>query len=276
MSDNIPKDAYAIIIGAMKCGTTSLYDYLIKHPEICPAISKEPEFFSENQSHGVNVDKYSDLWSFENTIHKYVLEASTGYTKYPTEPNVPQNIFNYGISPKFIYIMRNPFDRISSHYNFMQREDETWRLQILNTHLLSTTNYFIQLEQFRKYFPLHDILLLDFDELKGSPEQVLRKTYDFLGLSCYHFPDNYEVKNATPIESNMMRNLSRSKFNAAFSHLPKPIKKAGKKLLHTISPPRKRMLTDKERHIIYSQLKESMSNLYRTYGFDVHKWGFDN
>ena len=274
MSDNIPKDAYAIIIGAMKCGTTSLYDYLIKHPEICPSISKEPEFFSENQSHGVKVVKYSDLWSFDNSIHKYALEASTGYTKYPTEPNVPRNIFNYGISPKFIYIMRNPFDRISSHYNFMQK-DKSWRLQILDAHLLGTTNYFIQLEQFRKYFPLQDILLLDFDELKENPAKVLKKTYEFLGLSYHYFPEKYEVKNVTPIESEAERNLRRSKSGIIFGYLPKPIKKAGKKFLHIISPPAKRALTDKEREMVYNEIKESMSNLYRIYGFDVSKWGFD-
>lgn len=61
MSDEIPRDAHAIIIGAMKCGTTSLYNYLQDHPEICSAITKEPEFFSENQSHGVHVENYNEL-----------------------------------------------------------------------------------------------------------------------------------------------------------------------------------------------------------------------
>lgn len=39
MPDPIPVDAYALIIGAMKCGTSSLYDYLQGHPEICPAVT---------------------------------------------------------------------------------------------------------------------------------------------------------------------------------------------------------------------------------------------
>ena len=92
MADRIPKDAYAIIIGAMKCGTSSLYTYLEGHPEICPAVGKEPEFFSENQAITLQVDNYSDLWSFNESVHKYALEASTGYTKYPTEPNVAKNM----------------------------------------------------------------------------------------------------------------------------------------------------------------------------------------
>ena len=92
MADRIPQNAYAMIICSMKCGTSSLYNYLQGHPEICPAIDKEPEFFSENQGHGVQVDNYSDLWSFNDSVHKYALEASSGYTKYPSEPNVPKNI----------------------------------------------------------------------------------------------------------------------------------------------------------------------------------------
>ena len=136
MATKIPEEAYAVIIGAMKCGTTSLYYYLAQHPEICPAIRKETEFFSENQGHGVRVDKYEDLWDFDRSVHKYALEASTGYAKYPMEPNVANNILDYGIRPKFIYIIRNPFDRIQSHYNSM-RYEPGWRLSATSDPLIN-------------------------------------------------------------------------------------------------------------------------------------------
>ena len=93
MPNKIPKDAHAMIIGAMKCGTGSLYSYLSGHPQICPAITKEPEFFSENQGHGVEIENYKDLFFYDDSIHKYTLDGSTGYTKYPSEPNVPKNIY---------------------------------------------------------------------------------------------------------------------------------------------------------------------------------------
>src|SRR3954469_11077337 len=90
----IPSDGHAIIIGAMKGGTSSFYNYLIQHPQICGARAKEPEFFSEHQLHKVRCDRYSDLWDFDAEKHRIALEASTGYTKYPLEPNVPRNIFD--------------------------------------------------------------------------------------------------------------------------------------------------------------------------------------
>ncbi len=58
MRNKIPKDAHVMIIGAMKAGTSSLYDYLLEHPAICPAVTKEPEFFSEHQGHGVEAADY--------------------------------------------------------------------------------------------------------------------------------------------------------------------------------------------------------------------------
>lgn len=45
MPGTIPHDRYLLIIGAMKCGTSSLYDYLSGHPQLCPALIKEPEYF---------------------------------------------------------------------------------------------------------------------------------------------------------------------------------------------------------------------------------------
>lgn len=275
MSNNIPKDAYAIIIGAMKCGTSSLYIYLKEHPEICPAMHKEPEFFSDNQGHGVKVDNYNDLWNFDNSVHKYALEASTGYTKYPSELNVSENIRNYGIRPKFIYIIRNPFDRISSHFNFMQRH-EAWHLSIDGKHLLNTSNYFLQLEQYRKYFPIRDILLLDFDELKNNPKQLLQRIYSFLGLSNDYFPIEYNVKNPTHFVSRSVLMLSQTKLSGFFGFFPKPLKKIGKEmLLRIFPPPRKRILTNRERAIVYNELRESMISLHNIYGFKVQKWGFD-
>ena len=57
----IPEDRYALIIGAMKCATTSLFSYLAEHPAIAPAKIKEPEFFSRNQAHRAQVARYEDL-----------------------------------------------------------------------------------------------------------------------------------------------------------------------------------------------------------------------
>ena len=273
MPNTIPRDAHAMIIGAMKCGTSSLYDYLVGHPEICPSITKEPEFFSENQGHGVDVESYYDLFSFDSSIHKYTLEGSTGYTKYPMEANVPKNILEYGISPKFIYIIRNPFDRIQSHYNFMQKDDK-WSLDIVDNHLISTGNYFLQLEQYRRYFPISSILILDFDDLKSNPSSVLKDVYDFLGLSHSYFPDRYEVLNRTRPIARLEKSIRKARIDQLLRPLPRASKNALKTALQKVLPAERRELMEAEREFIYNQLDESMLSLNEVYGFDSSKWGF--
>lgn len=234
MPSSIPTDAYAMIIGAMKCGTTSLFNYLKNHPEICPAITKEPEFFSVNQTHGVRVDHYHDLFPFNPSVHRYALEASTGYAKYPADPNVAKSIFDYGINPKFIYIIRNPFERIVSHFILMKKVDPS-KSNIVNNHVINVSKYFTQLEQYRRYFPLENILLLDFDSLKNDPAHILNKVYKFLNIDSDYFPETYKIENVT--------------YEKIF-------------------------LKESDKSLIHDRLKEDMENLRETYSIDISRWGF--
>lgn len=239
MRNEIPKHAHAMIIGAMKCGTTSFYHYLEGHPEICAAVTKEPEFFSEHQRHGARAERYGDLFPFDGSVHKYTLEASTGYTKYPMEPNVPRNIVDYGLEPRFIYLVRNPFDRIVSHFNFM-RGRPAWTHGIVDQHLVDTSNYFLQLSQYRRYFPRERILVVDFEDLKMRPRAVVERAYRFLGLSIDHFPKTYACRN----------------------------------VMSGGQPHEKRLLTEKEWAFVFDALKDDMARFGGVYGFDVGNWGF--
>jgi hypothetical protein len=235
MPNAIPNDAYALIIGAMKAGTTSLFSYLQDHPEICPSSIKEPEFFSSNQDHKISLDSYGHLWEFNPEIHKYAMEASTGYSKYPLEPRVPQTIFEYGIHPKFIYIVRNPFDRIESHFNFMSQYD-WWHKAIIHPNLIATSNYMMQLDRYFKYFSPDNFLILDFDDLCTDPVGILNKIYHFLDISGDYLPQTYTIQNATPSKT--------------------------------------RRLLPSEKSTIYFVLKDDMRRFQDAYGIDVSKWGF--
>jgi len=278
MADPIPKDRYVLIVGAMKCGTSSLFSYLAEHPQICPAARKEPEFFSENQNHGIELSNYDDLWEFDASIHRYVLEASTGYTKYPAEPNVAKNIFQHGIDPKLIYVIRNPYDRISSHFNFFSFRRKTqkwqnWQHSVVSKYLIDTSNYFLQLEQYSKYFPVENMLLLDFKELVESPEKLLQKVYAFLGVSEQHFPDTYINRNPINQKTAVQRRIQVSPLAPMVSHIPKPLRTLGKRMLPQKSLD-KQQLTQAQRDYIYKELETDMAKLQQFYGFNVSQWRF--
>lgn len=269
----IPEDRYVIIIGAMKSGTTSLYSYLAPHPEICPCRTKEPEFFSRHEAHGVHVDEYQDLWDFDPSKHRYVLEASTGYTKYPLERGVPHRIRDLGIRPRFLYILRDPYERIESHFN-TGRFNPDWNGSILDDHLLNVSDYYLQLQQYEEFFPRESILLLHFRHLREDPRLVLREVFGFLGMED-HFPKDFERRNRTEYP-NRWELLYRKVTACAGleSKIPSGLKTAGRKLTEGAKPIRRRKLDTREREVVYHRLKDSMRALKEEFGFDTAAWGF--
>jgi len=284
---NIPNDAYVMIIGAMKCGTSSLYEYLIEHPQICPCAIKEPEFFSACQPHGYDANgrrvkdhiaRYDDLWAFDAARHRYALEASTGYTKYPDEARIPKKIHDYGIAPRFIYMVRDPFARIESQYNFLKNLPGFDRACPLTSgEFLNYSNYFLQLEQYRDHFGPEHFLILDFDEMRRAPETTLRRVYAFLNLEA-HIPGSFPVHNETKRVSAVEVAVMQAPIVTALSGLlPKPARTLGRKLLRGISRrTEKRRLTPLERQQIFERLKQDMARFQKQYGFDVGPWGFNN
>lgn len=263
-----------MIIGAMKCGTTSLFDYLSQHPEICPAIVKEPEFFSEKMGlEKYKTGKYSHLFQLNDKVHKFTLDGSTGYTKFPVESGVAERIYKYGLAPKFIYMVRNPFDRIRSHYNFMLKEDEGWNAEMDSLHLINISKYFMQMEQYRKYFPKEDILVLDFDEWKSQPYQLFNRVLDFIGASEYNPQRKAKVKNKT-VPTGRKKLKIKNVLKHWFGWIPQPVKNIGNSVLDTIYSKKQEQLTPDQKQRIYALLKDDMRKLKNEYGINTVKWGF--
>ncbi|HEY9295730.1 MAG TPA: sulfotransferase domain-containing protein, partial [Phormidium sp.] len=99
-----------IIIGAQKCGTTSLYEYLIQHPQILAASKKEVHFFDLNFAKGV--DWYRQ--QFKPVSQKSITGEASPY--YIFHPLVPQRIYQLFPQVKLIVLLRNPVERAISHY----------------------------------------------------------------------------------------------------------------------------------------------------------------
>lgn len=275
MPETIPHDGYVLIIGAMKCGTSSLYEYLKNHPQLCPALTKEPEFFSRHQRHGLRLESYSDLWEFDPRIHRYALEASSGYTKFPAETGVPQRIYGCGIRPKFIYVIRNPFDRIVSHYNYMLR-DVDFNSTIIDDHLINTSNYYLQLAQYHRLFPRADFLVLDFDELKATPERSVEKVCRFLDIDETYRPQSFAAANKTRVQSSLERVIKRSPLGRAALRLPASVRQSAQRVLASMSPRRQRVLAPSEYEYVMVQLTPDMQKFEQEYGFDIGRWGFES
>lgn len=256
----------------MKSGTTTLFNYLKLQEDICFAVTKEPEYFSKKM--GLKKFKSGSFWDLYDIKpeHKFIFDGSTGYTKYPAETGVAKRIYDYGLRPKFIYVVRNPFDRIESHYNFMKR-DVNWKAKMTSEHLINVSNYYLQLKQYTAYFDRTNFLIIDFDELTNYPKLALDKVANHLGLSKIDFKDTFIKSNTTKAVSRK-EIIYKKKLAGKFSFLPKTVKTFGKKTMSSVFIKKKNKLSKRQRKIIYEELKYDMGRFKSEFGFPIKKWGF--
>ncbi|MGI9457226.1 MAG: hypothetical protein ACR2NU_11740, partial [Aeoliella sp.] len=74
-----------VVIGAMKAGTTTVFEYLSRHPQVFMADPKEPNYFSMDDVHSRGMDWYRGLFA-EASDEQICGEASASYTRYPRFP----------------------------------------------------------------------------------------------------------------------------------------------------------------------------------------------
>ena len=108
------KNPNLFILGAPKCGTTSLYTYLREHPNIFFSHIKGPHYFAtdfENyRSVKTKVD-YANLFSEANAQHSIIGEASVLYLY---SENAIKGIYNDNPNAKLIIMLRNPIEVVQS------------------------------------------------------------------------------------------------------------------------------------------------------------------
>jgi hypothetical protein len=176
-------DNFALVIGAMKSGTTSLFEVLAQHPEVAPCRVKEPDFFSEAANFERGWDWYRGLWDWKSD-HRVALEASASYTKAPLWPDVPRRIASMPAARfRFIYMIRHPIRRIESQARHSLYEG--WG-QSLDTgiarDLLEFTRYAMQADQFTEVFPRSALSIVVLEEFERDPRTVLRRLCEFLEI----------------------------------------------------------------------------------------------
>lgn len=188
------KRRYILIIGAMKSGTTTLFDVLATHPEIAPAYPKEPGFFAFEEIWSKGFDWFDTLFQFDPARHRYRLEGSTDYTKAPFVTGVWDRMTaDPDVEVKLLYIMRHPLRRIESHARHVQTHKRELGLNISaqNDHSLdaglslvnlATSQYAMQLDRYAEARAAGTLHFLTMEGLQNDPEGTLNEVFAFLGL----------------------------------------------------------------------------------------------
>lgn len=193
------------IIGAMKCGTISLYNYLKSHPEIYMCRIREPCYFvNPSQLKSVWLNRWkNELWKSEEAYlslfkttkgEKIIGESSTLYTKLPQLTKVPKRIFDFNPDSKLIYIMRDPVMRTISHYWHRVRIRGEYR-NMLNAiqeerHYCDVSNYAMQLSSYFDFFCRDQVYTLTLERMSADPVKIISKIFSWLGVDPSFKPPN--------------------------------------------------------------------------------------
>jgi len=177
-----------IVIGAMKCGTTSFRHHLKHHPEIfIPEDIKNIEFFDANANWKKGLSFYRSHFT-SNENFKSIGEISTEYTKFPHVKDVPKNIYSTMPHVKLIYLIRHPIERLISHYLHnigAAREDRDINEALLqrdNNPYIIYSQYFFQITQFLEYFNKERLLVITTEQLRNHRQETLNKVFDFIDV----------------------------------------------------------------------------------------------
>ena len=202
-----------LIIGDLKAGSTSLYNYLKQHPDVyMPSDIKELRYFSydDNNSYhkrakSTQVRTFSEYQSYFDKCEnqKAIGEASPNYLRSPI---AAKNIKNQLPGVKLIVSLRNPADRMYSAYMMATRSG---RIKIEfdeycfrdNGALIKTNGYWADLIRYYDIFDDNQIKVILFDEIKANASGIVKDLFQFLEVD-----DTFEPKISVQNKGGMPKN----------------------------------------------------------------------
>src|ERR687892_1682749 len=187
------------IVGARKCGTTSLYFYLKKIPGVYMSPIKELFYFAPNavQTDAFDVirDKKEYLRVFNKANgHIAIGEATPGYL---WDPDTPKLIHQAVPHARIIMILRDPIERAYSNYLMWSKYtairssfyDELMRDYKSQEKLYGRSQLYVEFgmyyEQVKRYFDtfgMEQVKVIIFEEFVQHPAQTVNEVLAFLGV----------------------------------------------------------------------------------------------
>ena len=228
--------ANLFLIGAPKCGTTSIAENLAHHPNIFMSNPKEPYYFEYDIGRGIRTLKdYQKLFKDVNEKEIVVAEASTGYLY--SECAVDE-IIKYNCDAKFIVILRSPYEMAMSLYTHACRGgyenlnsfDEAWFAQPERSTLKNIPDGCVsyrllmyrdrcavgsQLERLFSKVEMAKIKVLFFDDLRDDSINLYEDIFAFLEVPSvaldHNKKSNQKRRSTFPLANKFIRYLGKGK-----------------------------------------------------------------
>ena len=225
-----------LIIGAQKCGTSSLYSYLIQHPGIIAPAKKEIHYFSNPYNQKRGKSWYAS--HFCTVSYKKSLKKKLGYWPITGEatpdmhmPFMPESVHELLPSAKLIAMFRDPVKRAFSQYQhdrkYSKKASKTFKEAIDQSSLSVSSEmqdlwsythnnkqlsyirrglYAEQLEHWYQYYSKDCIHIIISDEFSVDPAKEMAKVLQFLNMPEFDF-DVSTVKNVGNYKEQMDKDV---------------------------------------------------------------------
>ena len=171
-----------IVIGAQKCGTTTLCRELERHPEVGLFPHKETHFFSFRYNRGL--EWYEQL--FDRLNGRVKGEGSPSYTTGEFSKLAAARIAADLPDVKLIFIARHPLERLPSGYTQLfdsGLKPGTFEEELHKSpKLLPASCYHARLQDFYEHIPRESILVMFLEDLKRDYSGELARMYKFIGV----------------------------------------------------------------------------------------------
>jgi hypothetical protein len=173
-----------IIIGGLKCGTTSIHHYLGLHPDIQMSKPKELNFFVTELNWDLGLDWYASRFDDRFKVRG---ESSPHYTNLPRYEGVPERIRTHCPDARLLYMVRDPIKRILSHWMHAtgagyETRDIVEVLSDPDTQYVNRSRYWTQLQPYLKIFDRSQIEVITQEELQADRDGTMRKAFAYAGV----------------------------------------------------------------------------------------------
>jgi len=240
-SNGRPRPDFAVI-GAMRAGTTQLYELLRLVPGVCVPRMKETDFFCSRRSVAKGREWYARQFADPALLWG---DISPNYAKTDVNPDAPDLLHEANPEMKLFFIARDPVDRAISHYKMShylednlpepERLLSTWS----GKHILHASQYHTCLVPFWERFG-EQITILDFDTLVRDPNETVTRICNVLGVDPVMVAPKDEAANSfdelsrRPDWWNKLRNSDVGE--RLRGHMPRPLLNMAKRRLALAEP----------------------------------------
>lgn len=267
-----------IIIGGMKCGTSSLFHYLKLHPQVGMSDIKEVDYFVKENNFPKGPAWYKER--FTGSFMSYG-EASPNYSKAHLFKGVPQRMQNLLPDVKLIYLVRDPIDRIISHYTHNiadgreQRDINEALKDVSDNHYVMCSRYYWQIEQYLQYFSKEQLLVVNTRKLRDERKTTLQTIFDFIGVNASFYTDAYEQTFHQTTQKRKRGKISHLILENSFIKLlkqfiPVGLKNSIKKAMRPVVE--KPKLSPDLKIKLKSALHDDVQSLKKFTGYDFDEW----